>query len=66
MPNTISVDRGKDSMGEIAKQSARHGVIIDVAATEAPWHLGLIERHDGIWSEIWRRVYERYRHEYQE
>ena len=43
-------------MGQVATQAARHGVIIDVAATEAPWHLGLIERHDGIWSEIWRRV----------
>ena len=56
MPNTTFVDRGKEFMGEVATQAARHGVIIDAAATEAAWQLGLIERHDGIWSEIWRRV----------
>ena len=56
MPNTSFVDRGKEFMGEVATQAARHGVTIDVAATEAAWQLGLIERHDGIWSEIRRRV----------
>ena len=43
-------------MGKVATRAARRGVIIDVAAKEAAWQLGLIERHDGIWSEIWRRV----------
>ena len=49
MPNIISVDRGKEFMREVATQAARHGVTIDVAATEAAWQLGLIERHGGIW-----------------
>ena len=55
MPSIIFVDRGKEFKGEVATQAARHGVSIDVVATEVAWQLGLIERHDGNCSGRGRR-----------
>ena len=56
LPTSISVDRGKEWMGEFEATLKEFEVNIKNVPLESAWQRGLGERHGGIWKEIWRRV----------
>ncbi|CAK0891172.1 unnamed protein product [Prorocentrum cordatum] len=52
----IMVDRARSFLGEFADYLEQEGVRLDSAALASPWHIGKMERHDGIWNSMLTRV----------
>ncbi|CAK0838030.1 unnamed protein product [Prorocentrum cordatum] len=52
----IMVDRARPFLGEFADYPEQEGVRLDSAALASPWHIGKMERHDGIWNSMLTRV----------
>ncbi|CAK0904737.1 unnamed protein product [Prorocentrum cordatum] len=52
----IMVDRAQSFLGEFADYLEQEGVRLDSAALASPWHIGKMERHDGIWISMLTRV----------
>ncbi|CAK0841114.1 unnamed protein product [Prorocentrum cordatum] len=50
------VDRARSFLGEFADYLEQEGVRLDSAALASPWHIGKMERHDGIWNSMLTRV----------
>ena len=48
----IIVDRARGFMGEFAVYLEQDGVRLDFAALASVWHVGKMERHDGIWNSM--------------
>ena len=55
-PHALTVDRGKEFMGEFATECSRHGVELVSVPLESPWLLGKAERRGGVFKGVWRRV----------
>ncbi|CAK0848557.1 unnamed protein product, partial [Prorocentrum cordatum] len=52
----IMVDRALSFLGEFADYLEQEGVRLDSAALASPWHIGKMERRDGIWNSMLTRV----------
>ncbi|CAK0815738.1 unnamed protein product [Prorocentrum cordatum] len=52
----IVVDRARSFLGEFADYLEQEGVRLDSAALASPWHIGKMERRDGIWNSMLTRV----------
>ena len=50
------VDRARSFLGEFADYLEENGVRLDNAALASPWHVGKVERHDGVWKSMFKRV----------
>lgn len=52
----LVTDRAKPFLSEVAEDLAEHGCTFDSAAKAAPWQIGQIERHGGLWKGTFRRA----------
>ncbi|CAK0789613.1 unnamed protein product [Prorocentrum cordatum] len=52
----IMMDRARSFLGEFADYLEQEGVRLDSAALASPWHIGKMERRDGIWNSMLTRV----------
>ena len=52
----VVTDRGKYFLSTVAEDLAGHGCHVEPAARAAPWQLGQIERHGGIWKSTFRKA----------
>ncbi|CAK0903623.1 unnamed protein product, partial [Prorocentrum cordatum] len=52
----IMVGRARSFLGEFADYLEQEGVRLDSAALASPWHIGKMERRDGIWNSMLTRV----------
>ena len=51
-------DRARNFLGEFADYLEEEGVRLESAALASARHIGKMERHDGVWSSMFRRVVE--------
>ena len=49
-------DRAKPFLRDVAQEVADHGCFFDTAAKAAPWQIGAVERHGGIWKGMFKKV----------
>ena len=52
----VIVDRARSFLGDFADYLEENGVRLDSAALASPWHVGKVERHDGVWKSMFKRV----------
>ncbi|CAK0817009.1 unnamed protein product [Prorocentrum cordatum] len=52
----IMVGRARSFLGEFADYLEQEGVRLGSAALASPWHIGKMERRDGIWNSMLTRV----------
>ena len=52
----VVTDRAKYFLADFAEEIASHGCHFDTAAKAAPWQIGQVERHGGLWKETFRKL----------
>ena len=52
----VVTDRAKYFLSDVAEHFSDHGCTFSSAAKAAPWQIGAVERHGGLWKEVFRRV----------
>ena len=52
----VATDRAKYFIAEVADDFAEHGCIFETAARAAPWQIGQVERHGGLWKAAFQRT----------
>ena len=52
----VMTDRAKPFLRDVAQEVADHGCFFDTAAKAAPWQIGAVERHGGIWKGMFKKV----------
>ena len=52
----VIVDRARSFLGDFADYLEEEGVRLESAALASAWHIGKVERHDGVWSSMFVRV----------
>eukprot|EP00975_Prorocentrum_lima_P038403 8072354-Prorocentrum_lima.AAC.1 len=50
------VDCARSFLGAFSDYLEQEGVRLDLAALASPWHIGKMERHDGIWNSMLTQV----------
>ena len=55
-PQTLSCDRGVHNRGVFARTLAQHGVLIRQAGVESQEQIGRVERHDGLFKAVLKRM----------
>ena len=52
----VMTDRAKPFLRDVAQEVADHGCFFETAAKAAPWQIGAVERHGGIWKSMFKKV----------
>ncbi len=52
----VIVGRACSFLGEFADYSEEEGARLESAALASPWHIGKVERRDGVWQSVFKRV----------
>ncbi|CAE7244327.1 RE1 [Symbiodinium sp. KB8] len=55
-PRTILVDLETGLQAGLERYSAWFGTRVRSAAGQAPWQVGAVERHGGVWKHMWKKV----------
>ena len=55
-PKTILVDLETGLQAGLERYSAWFGTRVRSAAGQAPWQVGAVERHGGVWKHMWKKV----------
>ena len=46
------MDRGRECYGDVIEIASNLGIKFKVIPTEAPWQLGMVERHGGVFADL--------------
>ncbi len=52
VPEKVVADKGRENYGELLESMANLGIQYKLIPTEAPWQLGMVERHGGVLGDI--------------